>query len=488
MKNKHILLSLLLLPFCWLLAAMPALAEAPRVVKSTPADGAANVSTHLEQIVILFDRNMKMNSYSVLEVQGAPFPPLVPDDEPWETPIKFVLKIKDLKPNTRYALQLNSATKKGFQSAEDQTPLPPTLLAFTTGTDSASTGAASEPGTPRSSGPGGTPAMETGRVSGGTSGQPLVLNFDAQQATPVTSSNTAAPSAPAANPLGVAPTPASTTGPAWPTPPPASSPQPAWPAQTGSSAAAPTPAWGNAPSSGGSAEANPLLDRMETAIAQLRSIAATLDSTMSMNGQTMMAHGQYASDLSSGAFAMQTVTRSPQGEMRSKMVCDGQTVWQDMEMGGQRMVQKASLALLQQMNGGTSPNPIVGARMLRQQFDFNRVSTGAARDGTAVHVLEGSYKPAYLQQVQQQIQMTEQQNPQMAAQMRQQLNLIKAIRFQVGAQDGLPRAQEMLDSQGQVVMGMYLSALSANQPVAPTLFQYTPPPGVPVMDMSQMMR
>lgn len=435
-------------------------ADAPRIVKSTPADGAINVPIRLEQIVILFDRNMKMNSYSVLLAGDQPFPPLLPDDEPWETPVRFVLKLRELKPNTRYAIQLNSETKKGFQSAEEQIPLPPTVITFTTG---AGTGGASvaPPDTtspPPGPAPVNPPATQTGSISGGSAGQPLVLHFDQPP-------SNAPPAAGAGSPAGQP----------WPASPPSAAPT-----------SAPAPAWNTAPDSGLATDPNQILTRMEATLAQLRSIAATLDSTLSMGGQTMTAQGSYVSDLSRNAFTMQTVARTPQGEMRSRMVCDGQTVWQETEMGGQRMVQKASLALLQQMNGGSSPNPLVGARQLRQQFDFNRASRGTARDGTAVYVLEGVYKPAYLQQVQQQAQAMESSNPQMAAQMRQQLSLIKTIRFQVGVQDSLPRAQEMLDAQGQPVMGLYLSALAANQPVAPTAFQYAPPSGVTVMDMDQM--
>jgi hypothetical protein len=107
-------------------------AEAPRVVKSTPADGAKEVPVDVGKIVIVFDRNMKMNSWSLLEVQDHPFPPMVPEEDPWSDPVTFVLPIKTLQPNTTYALQLNSEKKKGFLSAEDQVPLPVTVLTFTT--------------------------------------------------------------------------------------------------------------------------------------------------------------------------------------------------------------------------------------------------------------------------------------------------------------------------------------------------------------------
>lgn len=442
-----------------------ALADAPRVVKSVPADGATGVATDLGQIEIFFDRNMRMSSYSVLETADAPTPPLLPDDEPWETPVRFVLRVKELKPGTRYAIKLNSATKTGFRSAEDQTPLAPTVISFTTAQISSTTSAAVGNPTQTSA------PTEQGQVSGGDNGQPLLLQFDE----PATPPATAMPVTPA-------------TAPAQP-----------WPAPVGNQPGAPGPVyatgqgWQAAPVAqpqtgfgGTTPQPDQILGRMENALAQLRTLTADIASLLSMGGQTVAAQGRYLTDLSRQAFAMETSAQTAQGPMTSRMICDGQTVWQEVALGGQVQAQKASLPLMQRLNGGTSPNPLVAAQLLRQQFGFTAVTLGSDRDGTPVYILDGDYRPAYRQQVQQQIQTAEQQNPQLAAQLRQQFERIGAIRLQVGTTDLLPRAQEMLDAQGQVVMGVYLSALTPNRPLPPGAFRYQAPAGVVPVDMDQM--
>jgi hypothetical protein len=107
-------------------------AETPNVVKSTPDNGATDVAVDVGRIIIVFDRNMKMNSWSLTISEKGPFPPMVQKDEPWIDPLTFELRVRRLKPETTYAIQLNSKRRKGFISAEDQIPLPVTTITFTT--------------------------------------------------------------------------------------------------------------------------------------------------------------------------------------------------------------------------------------------------------------------------------------------------------------------------------------------------------------------
>lgn len=132
MKTNHISGVLFI---CLMLYATISFCETPRLVKSIPADGATNVTVSQDKIILMFDRNMKMGSWSLMESKGHPFPPILPIDEPWIDPLTFEFQIKSLKPNTIYAIQLNGKKRKGFVASEDQSPLPVTSITFTTVSD-----------------------------------------------------------------------------------------------------------------------------------------------------------------------------------------------------------------------------------------------------------------------------------------------------------------------------------------------------------------
>lgn len=140
---------LLLMTLAMLVWAAPASAEPPRLVKSIPADGASGVSVDVGKVLLIFDRNMKMNSWSLITSPQGAFPPLITQDQPWVDPVTFELKVERLKPNTTYAVQLNSESRSGFQTAEEQTPLPVTTIVFTTSSqDAAASGAGGPPAAP----------------------------------------------------------------------------------------------------------------------------------------------------------------------------------------------------------------------------------------------------------------------------------------------------------------------------------------------------
>jgi len=163
MRGAGRLLLMALAIFVW---TAPALADPPRLVKSIPADGANGVSVELGKVVLVFDRNMKMNSWSLITSPKGTFPPLIAQDQPWLDPVTFELKVERLKPNTTYAVQLNSESRKGFQTAEDQTPLPVTTIVFSTSPQDAAANGSSEP--PSAPAAEATPPPETAPTSAET--------------------------------------------------------------------------------------------------------------------------------------------------------------------------------------------------------------------------------------------------------------------------------------------------------------------------------
>lgn len=111
-----------------------AFSAVPHLIKSIPPDGATDVPLHQGKIVLYFDTNMKMGSWSLMTSSDNPFPPLLPIEEPWVDPLTFEFNIKPLRPNTLYAIQLNGKKRKGFLAADDAAPLSIATITFTTAT------------------------------------------------------------------------------------------------------------------------------------------------------------------------------------------------------------------------------------------------------------------------------------------------------------------------------------------------------------------
>jgi len=109
----------------------PAHAQAPpQVVSTIPAADSKGVSTKAGRILVVFDRDMLQNSFSLVKAGPGILPPLAGRPRYLDSRT-FSIPLGTLKPGTLYSLGFNSAARKGFQSA-DNVPLPPFVLTFTT--------------------------------------------------------------------------------------------------------------------------------------------------------------------------------------------------------------------------------------------------------------------------------------------------------------------------------------------------------------------
>ncbi len=107
--------------------------QTPKVIGTTPANGTPDVDPGLGEIVVIYDVPVKLNSYSLVLVDGTELPELVGDPSvSFRDNRTCAIKVK-LKPNTAYGLGLNSKTRQGFKSALDGTPAEPFALRFRTG-------------------------------------------------------------------------------------------------------------------------------------------------------------------------------------------------------------------------------------------------------------------------------------------------------------------------------------------------------------------
>jgi len=108
-----------------------ALADAPRLERSEPANGSVDVKPDVGILRLVFDRDMKQNSWTLWGSDLGKLPPFEQNNAaPWRDSKVFELHVGALTPGTTYAIQLNSPTRQGFQ-AQDGTALPITVLTFT---------------------------------------------------------------------------------------------------------------------------------------------------------------------------------------------------------------------------------------------------------------------------------------------------------------------------------------------------------------------
>jgi hypothetical protein len=108
-------------------------ASAPHVVKSIPADNAANVDPTTDQIVFEFSADMFQSSSSTQEVEGFAYPENTAQGF-FATPKRYVMKVK-LEADKKYAIGINRKGDKSFVTSADRLAVQPYVLTFTTGKD-----------------------------------------------------------------------------------------------------------------------------------------------------------------------------------------------------------------------------------------------------------------------------------------------------------------------------------------------------------------
>jgi len=179
--------------------------------------------------------------------------------------------------------------------------------------------------------------------------------------------------------------------------------------------------------------------------------------------------------------------------MDMKMVSDGQVMYQDIETGDRRMVNRIDVkAAGIKMNMGTLPGmggPGVGMtpsaaqclRELETMMDVEQKADVVLDDGQSAWVIEGKFKPAAFRMM---------EGP---AKLRQQgLDAFKSqmagMRLYIGKRDKYLNRMEFLAGTGETVGGMEFSNLKINSGLTAADFTYAPPEGVTVNDMTEMFR
>lgn len=154
-------------------------------------------------------------------------------------------------------------------------------------------------------------------------------------------------------------------------------------------------------------------------------------------------------------------------------------MWQQMEIAGQQQVVKINMAVVlsnAMAQAGMDVDPLKMMNPGRQweqtkKFTNYTLLPDATLDGQPMWVIEGAWKEGAAT------------NRTVAA----QVAVIGKSRLYVGKKDAFVHKTEMFDKANtKVVMTMEFTNLKLNEDLADSLFQYQPPAGARVMDMTSM--
>jgi len=170
------------------------------------------------------------------------------------------------------------------------------------------------------------------------------------------------------------------------------------------------------------------------------------------------------------------------------MVSDGEVMYQEMNLGGQPMVNridvKAAGLDMKGMGGMGQLAPNAGASLaeLRKIMDLTQREDATLKDGQKAWVIEGRFSQKLIDQLGQQA-----GGPPGLSGMAANMPM-GGMRLYIGKRDLSMNRMEFLTGDGTEMGSMSLENLRINQGVDAADFVYEPPEGVPVNDMTETMR
>jgi len=165
--------------------------------------------------------------------------------------------------------------------------------------------------------------------------------------------------------------------------------------------------------------------------------------------------------------------RRPDGRelaLETKRISDGATVWQEMRRAGTDRIQVIKKRADAKDDRGVASNqtPLEDFKTDREMYDL-KVTGEETLDGEAVYVLEGTFQDAYLKK-----------NPASAERGKTR----HKIRRYYAKKDMLERNEIAHDTNGKLSYHLVVTNVKVNPEVDEKLFEYTPPPGAQVRDMT----
>lgn len=228
-----------------------------------------------------------------------------------------------------------------------------------------------------------------------------------------------------------------------------------------------------------------LLGMVEKTASEIKAWSADMEMEMAMMGMEIKTSGKMTA--SGGRMFTQMTTNTMGQDMKIRTILGEDGIqWTEVNVMGRPQVMKVDVKTITGgastatgggpgQPGGMGQNP---RDMLRQYNEMYEMSiTGSdTLDEIEVFLLEGKLKEGMEKAI----------DPTGA--MANMGMTMDAIRIAIGKKDSFVRKMEMISSEGKPFMTMLFKNVKLNIDVDESLFTYTPPEGVQVMDMTAMVQ
>lgn len=230
--------------------------------------------------------------------------------------------------------------------------------------------------------------------------------------------------------------------------------------------------------------------RMLKAAEDVKTWSADVNTKMGMQGMNMNMKSsmQGIGDQFTATMDMQM----PGQSMKMRSVVDNDNMmWIEMDMGGFKQIMKMDMALVQQLGGGnpasqfggggntpfnTNQHPLKGVADLESLYNM-KLEGPADVNGAPAYVVSGTMKDDAAETIG--------QAPGGAAAMAE---MMSGVRMAVRQSDYFPLQIQMLGPNGDAALTIDYENIQVNPEIDPSIFDYTPPPGANVMDMTPILR
>jgi len=230
-------------------------------------------------------------------------------------------------------------------------------------------------------------------------------------------------------------------------------------------------------------DATAIVEELKSKIGEFNSFSADMTMLMTMSGMTINTTGDVI--VLDERMAMNMNMNMSGMDMATRSVTDESGVmWTETNVGGMKQIMKMDMKKIAEMgsdlsgiaspSAGPGGNPLEAIEQMLETFDMTFDGKDTI-DGVEVYRLSAEIE--------------DEQNGGMdpTGQMAQMGITMEGVTMAFGVEDGFPREYSMLGSDGKPVMAMTYSNLVINPDIDPKIFEYTPPEGTQVMDMTAMM-